>query len=178
MTRKSNDTYQTPASAIEPLLPFITFNDANCLDPCRGAGNIIKTVQNYATCTSWNWCEIQEGIDYFAYKPTKRFDIVITNPPFFCWRKFLTKSLSEADLVIYLLRLNVLGSGVKTQRAKFWNNNPPTHLFPLEKRPSFTNDGKTDGCDYAWYCWDIDGEEYHHKTISIKVPPGIHVLEA
>jgi len=86
--------------------------------------------------------------------PVGPVDIIITNPPFSLWREFFAKSLSEADTVVYLLRLNVMGGGYTTNLAKFWNDNRPTHLFPLEERPSFTGDGKTDGCNYGWFAWD------------------------
>jgi hypothetical protein len=63
---------------------------------------------------------------------------------------FLRKSLSEADTVVYLLRLNFLGS---VTRKRFWDAYPPTHLFTITPRPRFVNGG-SDACEYGWFLWD------------------------
>lgn len=153
MPRSKYDAYQTPAACIESLLANVDLSGINrFLEPCRGNGNIYQRVPAQHKA----WCEIQEGKDYLKTRYRKRFDLIITNPPFSHWREFLEKSLSEADVVIYLLRLNTLGSGVKTNRAAFWNTHKPTHLFPLESRPSFKGGG-TDMTDYAWFVWDKFG---------------------
>lgn len=160
--RKENDNYSTPHGAIKSILPYIDFRgNPRCLEPCRGAGNIYNALDGIIPGGVKIYCEIAPelyGLDGPAtdYLKTKLFsvNIIITNPPFSLWREFLTKSLSEAETVVYLLRLNVMGSGSKTNRAKFWNENRPTHIFPLECRPSFTADGRTDGCDYGWFAWD------------------------
>lgn len=151
--RRANDSYQTPVSCIKKLLPYIDLSNINrFLEPCRGKGNIYDLIP----AKHKDYCEIREGRDYLDTRFRKRFDLIITNPPFSMWRPFLQKSLSEADTVIYLLRLNVLGSGKTTRRAEFWNQNKPTHLFPLEQRPSFTAEG-TDMTDYAFFAWDREG---------------------
>lgn len=77
-------------------------------------------------------------------------DLIVTNPPFSLSMEFLTKSLSEAQTVVYLLRLNYLGSA---ERKTFWKQNQPTHLYVLSNRPSFTGLG-TDATEYAWFVWD------------------------
>ena len=145
------------------MLPYIDFRkDASFLEPCAGSGVILELVPTEFK----HHCELNEknlfvtpfhsnkyGYDYLETN-CDYHDIIITNPPFSLWREFLEKSLSEADTVVYLLRLNVFGSGKQTNRADFWNAHRPTHIFALEDRPSFTGDGKTDGCDYAWVAWD------------------------
>lgn len=161
--RIPNDDYATPIKTIRSILNYIDFRtNPFFFEPCRGSGNIYLQVP--CLNLTKGWCEINPeiadrrdpnfyGADYLK-GPMPVVDIIITNPPFSHWREFLTKSLSQADLVVYLLRINYLGSGSKTGRAKFWRQNPPTHIFALEDRPSFTSDGKTDGTDYAWFCWD------------------------
>jgi len=68
--------------------------------------------------------------------------------------EFLTKSLDEANTVIYLLRVNMLGAQC---RKDFWNSHPPSPLFPLAKRPSFTGGSRADATEYAWFAWDRGG---------------------
>ena len=133
MTRLENDSYQTPVECVEKLLPYIDFRgNITFLEPCAGDGNILLQVSPLVKHAGV--CEIDQnakypGEDYLKANIGYR-DLIITNPPFSLWRDFLEKSLSEADTVIYLLRLNVLGSGTKTKRGGFWNANRPTHLFP------------------------------------------------
>jgi hypothetical protein len=61
--------------------------------------------------------------------------------------------ISEAHTVVYLLRLNFLGSA---KRKPFWDAHPPTHLLTITPRPSFVNGG-SDSCEYGWFCWDRGG---------------------
>ena len=79
-----------------------------------------------------------------------RPDIIITNPPFKLAMEFLEKSLKEADVCIYLLRLGFLES---KKRREFHQKNPPTNLIVLSERPSFVAGG-TDKTAYAWYVYD------------------------
>ena len=162
--RKENDKYNTPRKTIKSILPYIDCRGRPDIgEPCVGTGNIIDELYQYNPLgfKSVMTCEIDPDIslkgytvDYLEDKSWAKLDIIITNPPFSLWREFLEKSLSEADTVVYLLRLNMFGSGKQTNRADFWNAHRPTHIFALEDRPSFTGDGKTDGCDYAWVAWD------------------------
>jgi hypothetical protein len=98
-----------------------------------------------------DYAEIREDKDYFDSRVMS--DLIITNPPFNIALDFLQKSLKESKTVVYLLRLNFLGS---QKRKEFWQSNPPTHLFTLAKRPSFTGKG-TDATEYAWFVWDGGG---------------------
>jgi hypothetical protein len=146
MARLENDAYQTPVECIKALLPFVDFTrDPDFIEPCKGEGNIY----NLIPCQHKYWCEITAKKDYFK-RDFKRVDLIITNPPFSRALEFLQKSLSEAETVIYLLRLNFLAS---QKRKAFWNANRPTHIFVLGNRPSFTGNG-TDQTEYAWFCWD------------------------
>ncbi|WP_436663579.1 hypothetical protein ACOALA_13645 [Alicyclobacillus acidoterrestris] len=86
---------------------------------------------------------------------SERYDFIITNPPFSLAQEFVEKSLTLANCVIMLLRLNFLASG---KRKEFWEKHPPTAIHVLTKRPSFTGTG-TDATDYAWFVWDTTGRQ-------------------
>ena len=191
--RKEKDFYATPAASVASLLNVLTIPTAGTfLEPCRGAGDIYNRIE----CRQRLYCELSEGIDYLTWKPSCRTDVIITNPPFSLALEFLQKSLAEADTVIYLLRLNFLGS---QQRRAFWQANRPTHTLVLANRPVFawfckgkkgakkgcgaayepestrtcSNCGGrvgpgTDATEYAWFGWDRAGV--------INLEPGVHVL--
>lgn len=96
-------------------------------------------------------------------KHTGRPDVIITNPPFSLAMEILEKSMkivSEKGKVILLLRLGFLASD---KRFDFMRGNPPTDMFVLHKRPSFTGKG-TDSQEYGWFVWDKD-----KQTQSIKI---------
>jgi len=159
--RIDKDEYQTPVWAVKLIMNEIDWNAVpTFLEPCLGQGNIFN---NYPGSRK-SFFDINSGDDYLK-QPISIFDLIITNPPYSLALEFLEKSLGEAKTVIYLLRLNFLGS---QRRHKFWCLNPPTHLFVLSKRPSFTEDGNTDSTEYAWFCWD--------RGSLIKKRPGVYVL--
>jgi len=162
--RISQDDYPTPIWCVELIKQEINFkNVQSFLEPCLGEGNIYNTIKTEVD-GDWEWDEIKEGRDYLKTPCFKKFDLIVTNPPFSLALEFLQKSLGEAYTVIYLLRLNFLGSQTRKQ---FWNENPPSHVFVLSKRPSFTGNG-TDSCEYAWFVW--------RGINCMKRKPGIYVI--
>lgn len=149
--RNVNDYYPTPESAIEPLLEVIGYKDIvrdwRFAEPCRGEA---KAIYKYLPFGS-EYCELSEGKDYLLSQWNERPDCIITNPPFSIAMEFLEKSIGEADVCIYLLRLGFLES---VRRKEFHQKYPVDHLIVLSKRPSFSGDGKTDGTAYAWFVYD------------------------
>jgi hypothetical protein len=172
--RNESDLYETPSWCIDILLQqeeiFAKFPYGNLFEPCAGNGAIIKAVNAFSAGKNfYDWtaveilpeCEsnLNESLltrpgsntlvcpqDYLTYEPVKKFDGIITNPPFFIWEECLKKSLREADVVIYLLRLGVLGS---KKRHPFWQIHKPA-IYIMSQRPSFTPNGKTDSDYYIW----------------------------
>ena len=176
--RNENDFYATPAKVVDQIIQEIDWTEVHSfLEPCRGEGAIYNKVPkprykemeerfDDPTLPLMFHAELSEGIDYLkAYFSLPKQSLILTNPPFSLAQEFVTKSLKEADCVVYLQRLNWFGS---KKRKEFWEKNPVTHLFVLSQRPSFTGKG-TDACEYAWFVWDRTG------TI-MKRPKGIYVL--
>lgn len=75
--------------------------------------------------------------------------MVVSNPPFSLAFEFLQAGLQLAPTVIMLVRLNWLGSDV---RSRFFRTLPPRRVLVLTPCPSFVK-GKTDACEYAWIYW-------------------------
>ena len=150
--RVTNDGYQTPVSAIEPLLPYINFTKVKSFyEPCAGDGNILDSVLRPMYFADHNckdsFSEITTGSDYFKDDVVGRFngkvDLIVTNPPFSQAIQFLQKSLLEANTVIYLLRLNFLAA---KSRKEFFEQHKPDYIFVLSKRPCFVWVCSTKGC--------------------------------
>lgn len=149
--RNPRDEYQTPLWAVHAIMQYIEWDSVHTfLEPCRGDGHVWYSLPRGLKRT---WRELNDGRDYLTWTPKTEFDLILTNPPYSLAIEFLQKSLVEGLSVAYLLRVNFLGA---IERAGFWEKNPPTNLFPLYPRPSFTGDG-TDMTEYAWFVWDRIG---------------------
>lgn len=183
--RKENDFYPTPAVVIETFLDNYHIGDkgeiTKILEPCAGNGNIIKALQERGY-TSIKAVELRKeeaenlnnmlGYGNFAIadfltlnpKHIGDIDVVITNPPFSLAMEFLQKSLEivkNDGKVILLLRLGFLAS---RKRFGFMRENPPTEMYVLNQRPSFTGKG-TDAQEYAWFVWDKAKEKQKIRVI-------------
>lgn len=144
--RKPMDVYETPEWAVKALFDMIPINHSwKYMEPCRASGRFYNHMPIGSA-----WGEIREGVDYLNTE-YNHVDCIITNPPYLLAQEFVTKALDDADIVIMLLRLGFLESHI---RNKWWQDNKPSSLMVLSQRPSFTEDGKTDGSGYAYFIWD------------------------
>jgi hypothetical protein len=72
------------------------------LDSCRGSGAFFDQFPK-----GWSepeWCEIEQGRDFFSWK--EHVDWIITNPPWSKFREFLIRGMLVADNVVYLVTIN------------------------------------------------------------------------
>ncbi len=81
------------------------------------------------------------------------FDLIATNPPFSQAESFIRRSLEllkPYGVAVFLLRLEFLSS---LKRRALYRDRPPAEVHVLQRRPSFSKDGKTDAQEYAFYVW-------------------------
>ncbi|APU00734.1 hypothetical protein [Aeromonas phage Asp37] len=160
-----NENYPTPEAAVRSLLSKLNLKvDDTFLEPCCGDlhdedGNPLPCIFNLVDLPERQkeWAEIRSdreflGMDYGQ----RRFDVIITNPPFSLSEPFLTKCkslLAPGGTLIFLQRVNWLGS---KKRVRFWQGVGMPQKTPiLVPRPKFDKSKKgTDSCEYAWYIWD------------------------
>lgn len=144
--RNAFDTYETPEWAVKCLFDLVPIKKGwSYMEPCRASGRFYNELPIGSA-----WAEIREGVDYL-HTPYKRVDCIITNPPYSLAQEFVEKAHNDADVIIMLLRLGFLES---MRREEFWKKYPLDNLITLSKRPSFTEDGKTDGSGYGFFVWD------------------------
>jgi hypothetical protein len=77
--------------------------------------------------------------------------IIIGNPPFKLAERHIragAKLLIDNELQAHLLRLNFLG-GKKRLKSRFWKDCGLYAVAPIIPRPSFSDDGRTDGTEYS-----------------------------
>ena len=155
--RKPYDEYVTPQYLADALFELIDFpDDFTFMEPCRNSA----TGPFYSNMPLGSaWGEIQEGVDYLE-TDYPHVNCIVTNPPFSHAQQFIEKGLKDADVVIMLLRLNFLES---KKRYEWWQTHQPTTVITIALRPSFQENGRTDGQAYAFFVWD--------KQDLLKLPP-------
>ena len=173
MTRREGDFYPTPQVAIRELLFEIApqllapTGVPIVFDPAAGRGALLDAANVFDPFLRCVGMEINaervayvrkahqciEG-DFLAAPAPGPIDLWLSNPPYSLAQEFVTKMLDNrgpGTITAVLLRMGFLGS---QKRQAWWQAHPPAALRVLSARPSFTDDGKTDNSEYAWYIFD------------------------
>lgn len=194
--RNEADFYPSPRYTVARLLecPAFEVPSGDWLEPCAGDGAIIRatqwfygTVARNRVMPCWHAVELREAMhplleplvgpdnveigNYLHSKlgdPNRRYEVILTNPPFLGAELFLNRALLQAKHVVMLLRLNFLGS---EQRHGFFRRNMPENIFVLPNRPAFNGDGKTDSTEYAWFHWNTTIRVRHSKLHMLALTP-------
>jgi len=99
-----NDRIMTPERLTKKIINKYAILGKTYLEPCKGTGNFVKSLNEFGVCP--DWCEINEGRDFFDY--SDHVDWIITNPPYSILTMFLKHSLEVADNVVFLCLSNAL----------------------------------------------------------------------
>jgi len=95
---KPNDVFYTPIEVVEQMIELSDITpDMKVLDPCKGNG---RFYDNLPECNK-DWCEIADNKDFFEYND--RVDLVIGNPPFSIWTKWLEHTVKITDKFCYIM---------------------------------------------------------------------------
>ena len=166
-TREKNDFYPTPLGGILPLLEREKF-EGNIWECACGDGAISKvlTEKGYETYSSdlfdRGFGEI--GIDFL--KSDKKFDNIVTNPPFKLAMDFVYKANELATKkYAFLCRINFF-EGVA--RSKMFRSTPLKKVYIFSRRITFIHPElkhKTHGggmLAFAWFIWEkgYEGKPY------------------
>ena len=143
--RRERDFYPTPWQTFKSIIPYLPF--VPIWEPCQGDSRLVRWMREAGHKADGD--DLAQGYDFL--KDIKRRACIVTNPPFSLAEEFAMNANLVSPLVYMLLPLGFLAS---QKRREFWQRYPLSALFPLSQRPSFTDDGKTDACDYAWFFWD------------------------
>jgi hypothetical protein len=92
-----NDVFLTPVPVVKIMIDMCDITPGmKVLDPCKATGNFYN---NLPDCNK-DWCEITEGKDYFDYN--EKVDLVIGNPPYSIWSKWLDHTAKITDKFCYV----------------------------------------------------------------------------
>lgn len=170
-SRAENDFYATPFETTVAILDRVPLV-GSILEPAAGQGHISKLLmERYPNSEVVSTdlveredkfaCGVQGGIDFLTYDFGRRFDNVITNPPFSLAKEFIEKALEVSnDKVIMFAKIQLL-EGEK--RRPLFDTNPPKYVYVFTKRQSPLNNGSavdengkpwaTTMC-FAWFVWE------------------------
>ena len=97
MKAKKNDVVYTPKSiALKAIEMCDITENMTVLDPSKGGGIFYNNLPN---CKK-SYCEISENKDFFKWN--EKVDLVIGNPPFSLWTKWLEHTVSITDKFCYI----------------------------------------------------------------------------
>lgn len=165
------DYYVTPIEPIEKFLngfvdvTGIKIQDLKILDPAAGGDehhemSYPTALHNLFGELDITTIDIRENsratikANYLDYDfQDKKFDVIITNPPFNKAQEMITKALEDVKdggWAIMLLRLNYFEG---LSREKFWNENMAKYAFVHRRRMRFTDAKSTDSVAYMHCCW-------------------------
>jgi predicted RNA methylase len=171
--RRRLDQYMTPRWAVTAILPELGpwIRSGLVLEPSCGRGDILTAIQTYQPNAKVLGIDVDLDMAAEAQAANPRATVVcrdylqldlramnlrpaliIGNPPYSMAEEFVTKALDDVasnGAVAFLLRLAFMAGQAREDLHK--RLRPDVHVFP--KRPSFTDDGKTDATDYAWFVW-------------------------
>lgn len=171
--RPAYDDFATPSWCLTRLLEAVPLPGGGWLEPCAGAGGIIKAVNARRNDVAWTAVEIQDKyedalkaletdveIGDFLERPSEAngypapFAVAITNPPYLLAEEVARKCQALAEITVLLLRVNFLaGAPVKHPERYTWLSAWTPDIYVLPNRPSFDGEG-TDATEYCWMVWN------------------------
>ena len=95
---KPNDKIYTPKDVALLMINLCHIKeDDTVLDPCLGGGVFYN---NLPVCNK-EWCEIEKDKDYFDFND--KVDLVIGNPPYSIWNKWIEHTVKITDKFCFIL---------------------------------------------------------------------------
>ena len=178
--RVDSDFYATNPKAVHKLLLKYSINGTEILEPCIGNGNIANAIKDFYNNKGLNITGVDivdRGYpntivhDYLTWKTDKKFDCIITNPPYSLAKEFVEKSMAllndgyDGDgypngQLIMFLKIQFL-EGAK--RKELFEKYPPKYIYVFRNRMATWNNGEpldpngkrwaTTMC-HAWFIWE------------------------
>jgi hypothetical protein len=179
------DPYYTPNWVVrqccEHVLPIVCPNPVSILEPAAGGGEFVRgvaaqfpdavlhAVDRDSSLAGWPAATESYTADFLSWtspivSPDEHdhpYDLIVGNPPYSDAMAFVERSMMLGNVVVLLLRQGFMSS---QRRSAFFHEHPPTDVFILAHRPSFTGDNHTDAADYCFISWDVRLTEPGYPT--------------
>ena len=173
--RLEHDQYLTPLKPVVSLVDlvrgYINYPLEYILDPCAGKGvwgQVVKSIYTESLLYGIDIDETLEKPDMYDYWQTgdfldgnlsnKKFDLIISNPPFKLAEKFVIESfnhIGHGGTIAFMFPLGFMSSVGRYNRM-FTTKYRPDKILVSSRRIDFTGQGSPH-TDIAMYLWFMDG---------------------
>lgn len=148
--RVENDFYATPKTAVEAILDEIQL-EGSILEPAAGQGHISAVLREKypdSEIVSTDLVHREEkfgisiagGVDFLHHNYGRKFDNVITNPPFKLAKEFIERALEVANgKVIMFAKIQLLEG---QERREMFENTPLKYVYVFSKRVNPMRNGE------------------------------------
>ena len=167
--RVEDDYYATPYVGTQMLLDNVDFT-GNFLEPCVGGGHIADVIKkHYDKADVLGSDLVDRGYpntlveDFLTYDFDRKFDNIITNPPYSLAQEFLEKGMEVVNnngKIAMFLKIQFL-EGAK--RREMFKNYPPKYIYVFTKRQNPWRNGSqvdekgkpwSSTMCFAWFIWE------------------------
>lgn len=169
--RAENDYYATPFESTEAILQRETLG-ITILEPACGEGHMSKIIKDYYPNAKIVSCDLIQrddkfdlgiigGVDFLTAEFGRKFDTVITNPPYAMAKDFVERALElSTNKVLMFLKIQFL-EGQK--RKKFLQNSPLKYVYVFSERQNPMRNGNdkdengkpwSSTMCFAWFVWE------------------------
>jgi adenine-specific DNA methylase len=164
--RVEDDYYATPHVATNMLLEKIELS-GSILEPACGEGHISKLLINKYPNSEIISTDLVNrgygtgGVDFLTNKFNRKFDNIITNPPFKYAREFIERALElSTQKVIIFCKIQLL-EGI--ERKKMFETTPLKTVYVFSKRVNPLRNGSevdekgkkwASTMCFAWFVWE------------------------
>lgn len=177
--RVENDFYATPRSATEAILNVVELK-GSISEPAAGEGHIsvvLKEKYPYSEIVSTDLVQREErfgvhiegGVDFLTYDFGRRFDNIVTNPPFSIAQEFIERALQLAnDKVVIFAKIQLLEGN---KRKEMFANAPLKYVYVFSKRVTPLRNGEElDEKGKQWsstmcFAWFVFEKKYEGEPI-------------
>lgn len=149
------DACQTPAYAIDPLLPYLD-RSWTIWEPAAGEGLLVDALSdsNFEMIIG---SDILTGSNFFEFEPDQEWDCIVTNPPFSLKYRWMERCYQLGKPFALLLPVETLGA--KTAQEMFREHG--IEVIFMDKRINFKMpnkgwDGGGAQFPVAWFTWGLN----------------------
>lgn len=132
------DEYYTKVFAIIPLLKYINSNKIVWCPFDKEESNFVKVLKMNGNKVIYS--HIETGQDFFYYKPSKKYDYIISNPPFSLREPILERLFSIGKPFAMLLNESGLFDSKKRYKLLKYNK---FEMMIFNKRIDYINNSKS-----------------------------------
>ena len=161
----SPDDFQTPAKAIQPLMPYLK-KGWRIWECACGSGNLVNGLVKLGFDVVGT--DILSGYDFIKYQP-EYFDCIVTNPPFRYKQQFLERCYQLGKPFALLLPLTTL----ETSKRQLLLEKYGIEIILLDRRINFETPNKVlNSASWfatAWFTnWLNIGSQINFATLEEK----------